>query len=64
MTFVEHNNREKAKRFAEYITGQELRRYLAEKVKAYCGEYSTVFDGACGSGKLEQFIVSKIANKG
>lgn len=60
MTFVEHNNREKAKRFAEYITGQELRQYLAQKVKAHCGEHPTVFDGACGSGQLEQFIEPKL----
>ena len=60
MTFVEHNNREKAKKFAEYITGQELRQYLAQKVKAYCGEHPTVFDGACGSGQLEQFIEPKL----
>ncbi len=52
MTFVEHNNREKAKRFAEYITGQELRQYLADKVKAYCGNNPTVFDGAVGSDHL------------
>lgn len=56
MTFVEHNNREKAKKYAEYITGQELRRYLAEKVKTYCGSNPSVFDGACGSGQLEQYI--------
>lgn len=59
MNFVEHNNREKAKKYAEYITGQELRKYLAEKVKHYCGEHPTVFDGACGSGQLEQFIKPK-----
>ena len=27
MSFKEHNNRIKAKNFAEYITGEELRRY-------------------------------------
>ena len=43
--FVEHNNRAKAKKFAEYITGQELRQYLAQKVKSYCGNNPTVFDG-------------------
>ena len=60
MDFLEHNNREKAKKFAEFITGQELRQYLAQKVKAYCGEHPTVFDGACGSGQLEQFIEPKL----
>lgn len=60
MTFVEHNNREKAKKYAEYITGQELRQYLADKVKAYCGDNPTVFDGACGSGQLEQYIEPKL----
>ena len=56
MSFVEHNNRKKANQFAEYITGEVLRRYLADKVKHYCGENVTVFDGAAGSGQLEQFI--------
>ena len=58
--FVEHNNREKAKKYAEYITGQELRQYLAQKVKAYCGNNPTVFDGAVGSGQLEQYIEPKL----
>ena len=31
----EHNNRKKANKFAEYITGIELRKYTAEKVKKY-----------------------------
>ena len=56
MTFVEHNNREKANKFAEYVTGKPLREYLANKVKQYCGENVSVFDGAAGSGQLEQFI--------
>lgn len=56
MTFVEHNNREKANKFAEYVTGKPLREYLAKKVKQYCGENISVFDGAAGSGQLEQFI--------
>lgn len=56
MSFIEHNNRKKANQFAEYITGEALRRYLADKVKHYCGENVTVFDGAAGSGQLEQFI--------
>lgn len=56
MTFVEHNNREKANKFAEYVTGKPLREYLANKVKQYCGKNISVFDGASGSGQLEQFI--------
>lgn len=28
----EHNNRKKANQFAEYITGKELRKYVASKV--------------------------------
>ena len=52
----EHNNRKKANKFAEYITGIELRKYTAEKVKKYCGDNPSVFDGAGGSGQLEQFI--------
>lgn len=52
----EHNNRKKANKFAEYITGSEMRKYTAEKVKKYCGDNPSVFDGAAGSGQLEQFI--------
>lgn len=53
---IEHNNKDIAKKHAEYITGKELRRYVAEKVKKYVGENPTVFDGAIGSGQLEQYI--------
>ncbi|STP06364.1 putative uncharacterised type i restriction-modification system related protein [Haemophilus parainfluenzae] len=28
MSFEEHNNRKKANKFAEYITGESLRRYF------------------------------------
>lgn len=52
----EHNNRLKAKKLAEYITGQELRIYLARKVKKYVPDLKTVFDGAVGSGQLEQYL--------
>lgn len=56
MQFQEHNNRKKADKFAEYITGQALRQYVANKVKQYAGDDVSVFDGAAGSGQLEQFI--------
>ncbi|HEM4989860.1 TPA: N-6 DNA methylase [Streptococcus suis] len=56
MTFIEHNNRKRANKFAEYITSPVLRQYLADKVKRYCGDDVSVFDGAAGSGQLEQFI--------
>ena len=57
MSFKEHNNREISKKLAEYITGIELRKYIARKVKQYLNiENPTVFDGAVGSGQLEQFI--------
>lgn len=59
MEFVEHNNRKEANKFAEYITGQPLRKYLADKVKHFCGENISIFDGAAGSGQLEQFINMK-----
>ena len=59
MAFVEHNNRKKADKFAEYITGQPLRKYLADKVKHFCGENISIFDGTAGSGQLEQFINMK-----
>ena len=55
----EHNNRKIAKSFAEYITGQELRKYVARKVKKYVGDNPEVFDGAIGSGQLEQYVNSK-----
>lgn len=56
---IEHNNRLKAKALAEYITGQKLRQYLADKVRQYVGENVSVFDGACGSGQLEEYIKPK-----
>lgn len=56
MSILEHDNRKKAKAHAEYITGDALRRYLADKVHQYAGEDVSVFDGACGSGQLEQYI--------
>lgn len=57
MSFKEHNNREISKKLAEYITGIELRKYVARKIKKYINkENITVFDGAVGSGQLEQFI--------
>ena len=57
MSFKEHNNRDIIKKLAEYITGIELRKYVARKVKQYLNiENPTVFDGAVGSGQLEQFI--------
>ena len=56
MSFEEHNNRKKANKFAEYITGESLRKYLAEKVEKYVGGNPSIFDGAAGSGQLEQFI--------
>ena len=57
MSFKEHNNREISKKLAEYITGIELRKYVAKKVKQYLNiENPTVFDGAVGSGQLEQFV--------
>lgn len=57
MKFHEHNNRKKADSYAEYITGDSLRRLVAAKVRRYCGEQPSVFDGAAGSGQLEQYIV-------
>ncbi len=56
---IEHNNRKQADKFAEYITGQGLRQYLAQKVKHYVGDNPTVFDGAVGSGQLEQHLNAK-----
>jgi N-6 DNA methylase family protein len=57
LSFKEHNNRKIAKKLAEYITGTELRQYLARKVKKYIKiDNPVIFDGAIGSGQLEQFI--------
>lgn len=56
---IEHNNRAKADKFAEYITGDELRRYTAQKVEYYCGQDISLFDGAAGSGQLAQYIKPK-----
>lgn len=55
----EFDNRKVAKKHAEYITGVELRRYLADKVHKYVGDNPIIFDGAVGSGQLEQFINAK-----
>lgn len=56
MSFKEFNNRQIANKHAEYITSPALRQYLADKVRQYCCENVSVFDGAAGSGQLEQFI--------
>ena len=57
MSFKEHNNREISKKLAEYITGIELRKYVARKVNQYLNiKNTTIFDGAVGSGQLEQFV--------
>lgn len=57
MEFKEHNLRKEAKKFAEYTTGVELRKYTAEKIKKYLGnDPITIFDGAIGSGQLEHFL--------
>lgn len=56
---IEHNNRANANKFAEYITGDELRRYTARKVEQYCGRDISLFDGAAGSGQLAQYIKPK-----
>jgi predicted RNA methylase len=57
MSFKEHNNRKIANAYAEYITSILLRKFVAEKVASYCGNGRLkIFDGAVGSGQLEQFI--------
>lgn len=55
----EFDNRAVAKKYAEYITGESLRKYVAQKVRLYVGNNITVFDGAAGSGQLEQFVNPK-----
>lgn len=52
----EFNNREIANKHAEYITSKILRKYAADKVKKYVPDLKTIFDGAAGSGQLEEFI--------
>ncbi len=56
----EHNNRKKADSLAEFITSKSLRQLVARKVHEYLGDRQvTVFDGAVGSGQLEEFIKLK-----
>ena len=61
--FVEHNNRavakKKASNLGEYITGEALRRFVADKVHEYMGSVVRIFDGAAGSGQLEEYIDPK-----
>lgn len=52
----EFNNRKIAKKYAEYITGKELRQYAAEKIKKYVSSLKSIFDGAAGSGQLEEYV--------
>lgn len=56
----EHNNRKIADEHAEFITSKALRILVAEKVREYLGDrLLSVFDGAVGSGQLEQYIQVK-----
>ena len=55
----EYNNRLKANKYCEYITGKELRKYVADKIYKYLGNNVTIFDGSCGSGQLEEYINMK-----
>lgn len=56
----EHNNRKIADKYAEFITSKALRILVAEKVREYLGDRTLdVFDGAVGSGQLEQYIQVK-----
>jgi len=43
----EYNNRLKANKYCEYITGKELRKYVADKIYKYLGNNVTIFDGSC-----------------
>ena len=52
----EFNNRQIADQHAEFITGQALRKYAADKVLKYVPNLKTIFDGAAGSGQLEQHL--------
>ena len=54
--FKEHNNRKIANQYAEYVTGEAFRQYVAGKVKQYVGDNPSVFDGAVGSGQLEWLV--------
>ena len=55
MNFKEHNNRKIANKYAEYITGNELRLYMKKKVEKYLGTNKiSIFDGAIGSGFYER----------
>lgn len=53
MTFIEHNNRNIAKKFAEYITGEELRKYCKNKIEKYLGSQDiTVTEGRRSAGSV------------
>lgn len=52
----EFNNRKIAKKYAEYITGKELRQYAAGKIKKYVSSLKSIFDGAAGSRQLEEYV--------
>lgn len=54
---IEHNNRKIADAHAEFITSKQLRKLVADKVSEYLGGNPvSVFDGAVGSGQMEEYI--------
>ena len=54
---IEHNNRKIADAHAEFITSKQLRKLVADKVSEYLGNSPvSVFDGAAGSGQMEEYI--------
>lgn len=54
---IEHNNRKIADAHAEFITSKQLRKLVADKVSEYLGDNPvSVFDGAVGSGQMEEYI--------
>lgn len=54
---LNENIKKAKKKYAEYITNDNLRRLIANKIKEYCGEVPlVVFDCASGSGQLAQYI--------
>lgn len=56
----EYDLRKEAKKNAEYITPQPLRRWFAEQIHRKHQDIESVFDPAVGSGQLMQYIKAQL----
>ena len=55
----EFDLRKEAKKNAEFITPEPIRKWFAEQVNSKYPDIGTVFDPCCGSGQLMQYIKAK-----